>query len=136
MPLLEPEKKEKRWRGGGEWGGRGKGRRILGELCGSSALSKNVPEPRKMARPAEHPAGRSRYQFSQACCLRYCKHCLILLAAKPGGVHLMHITPFTTIHCIQLNPTNATRHTTERTTILQYYCLMCRHSTPLTGRHI
>ena len=97
-------RKEKKRGRGGERGGRGKGRIILGELCGSSALSRNVSEPRKMARPAEHPAGRSRYP---SLCVQsgmlyvytgYCKHCLILLAAKPGGVHLMHITQFTTIH--------------------------------------
>ena len=100
--IVGARKEKKRGRGGGERGGRGKGRIILGELCRSSALSKNVSEPRKMARPAEHPAGRSRYPSlcvqSGMLSTGYCKHCLILLAAKPGGVHLMHITQFTTIH--------------------------------------
>ena len=74
-------------------------------MCRSSALSKNVSEPRKMARPAEHPAGRSVQILQASLCVQsgmlstgYCKHCLILLAAKPGGVHLMQITQFTTIH--------------------------------------
>ena len=119
MPLLEPEKKEKE--GGGEEKGEEGGKEgEYWESCAEAArsLKTSLSRAKWLSRPS--PAGLSRYQFTQACCLRYCKHCLILLAAKPGGVHLMHITQFTTIHFIQVNPTNATRHTAERTIILQY----------------